>query len=288
MKICLDCRHDRYTLRALADRVSASGPCLRRLDRGAGGREFPAAHRGSGQGQARRRIRRRDLRGSGLAGTCPGTSRCCASRRALRRLPRSAGAAASRSPIPVSAPARRSPRKSRARPKHRTLILCPLRGRGRTARFIPAPAAIFPMDERAARIAGGESYALRLDAAKAAAAAGPAHLPRAWPCPCGRSAVVRRRGAGAQGCAGCLSSGGGGGRCLPGRDPGDARRRSAARRPCAAPVAGAAGLSRTGLCPSPPDPGRGWAQILQARSGRDLAGLAREEGVTPAGVEALF
>ena len=47
------------------------------------------------------------------------------------------------------------------------------------------------------------------------------------------------------------------------------------RGACAAAAAGAAGLSRARLCPSPPHPGQERPQILQARSVRDLARLAR-------------
>ena len=69
------------------------------------------------------------------------------------------------SPIPVSAPARRSPKKSRARSKRRMRW-------GRTVRCIPAPAAACRPPNGGA-IARGAPYALRLDAAKAAEAVGP-------------------------------------------------------------------------------------------------------------------
>ena len=153
-RMMLDCRHDRYTLRSFSDRVSASGTCLCRVDGVARGRTLSAADRGSG---SKSRTREEfvaaileDLAWLGLTWEEP-VLRQSTRFDAYRR---GAGCVWRPSPIPVSAPARRSPRKSRARSKRR------MRRWVRMVRSIPAPAATFHPTNAMRVSPRGESFAL--------------------------------------------------------------------------------------------------------------------------------
>ena len=159
---------------------------------------------------------------------------------------------------------------------------------GPMARSIRAPAAICPQSERAARIARGESYAMRLDAAEAAAVAGPltfvehGHERAVDPLLFGDVVLARKD------YAGVLSSGRGGGRRVSGREPGDARRGSCCRQPissaccrrCWDYAAPAYAHHRLIL----DEDGRKFSKRDRAVTLRSL----RDAGVSPAGVAARF
>ena len=98
--------------------------------------------------------------------------------------------------------------------------------KGRPDRSIPEPAAISAPQEVAARQRSGLDFALRLDVARALALTGPLDWVEEGEPAAGRSGLAWRCGAGAQGGAGELSSGGHRRRCDPGRNLGDPRRRS--------------------------------------------------------------
>ena len=141
--------------------------------------------------------------------------------------------------IPASAPARRSPTRSRARPTRRT---------ARKGRSIPASAAACRTRERQERIALGHGLCAAArrgegdggGGARARPSRNAVHGPeRRNRHADGAPGNARRRGAGAQGFAGELSPRRRRRRCDPGHDAGHPRQRSVSRDPYPASVAGA-------------------------------------------------
>ena len=184
--------HDRHTLRASSDRVSASGPRLcRHGPRPDSGERFLLRLEDMDQGRAREEFVAaifEDLAWLGLSWDEPVLRQSSASTPIAQALAKLAPADLSLLLHPQG-----DRRRNRARRSRRRTARDPM------ARSIPAPAAHLSAEARAARIARGETYALRLDAAKAAAQTGPLSFHRAWPDTRGRSVAVRRCRAGAQG-----------------------------------------------------------------------------------------
>ena len=233
-------------------------------------RAVPAAHRGHRRDALPARIRGGDLRGPRLARPRLGAAGAAAIR-ASRRVSRGAREARGHGPDSI-----RASKAAAEIAQH---------GGDRDARerwprdpdgvpLYPGAARKLPRAERAARIGGGEPYALRLDMGDGDGMAGALTWvetgagPQARAGRGGRAGRLGRCRARAQGDADELSSLGRGGRCAARRDPCGARAGPVLVDQRASPAAGASGSAGAALSPPPADPRRRRQEAFEDRRRR--------------------